>query len=131
MSVKLLLFSYPSILTCVLGAQKNRLIETVLLSTHNICFELERKKVVFQYALLSGALIRKLQSNFMKPHGGIKSLFVSNNSLPSNQYKSKTIEQNMLLRPQIRIPEPKGGHAYYGTKCTNYSNMNDFTWISA
>ena len=24
-------------LTCVLGAQKNRLIETVLLSTHNVC----------------------------------------------------------------------------------------------
>ena len=36
MSIKLLLFSYPSIVTCVLGAQKNRLIETVLLSTHNI-----------------------------------------------------------------------------------------------
>ena len=32
------LFSYPSIKTCVFGAQKNRLIETVLLSTHNICF---------------------------------------------------------------------------------------------
>ena len=25
--------------TCVLGAQKNCLIETVLLSTHNICFD--------------------------------------------------------------------------------------------
>ena len=37
-SVKLQLFSYPLILTCVLGAQKNRLSETVLLSTHNICF---------------------------------------------------------------------------------------------
>ena len=24
--------------TCVLGAQKNHLIKTVLLSTHNICF---------------------------------------------------------------------------------------------
>ena len=24
--------------TCVLGSQKNRLSETVLLSTHNICF---------------------------------------------------------------------------------------------
>ena len=30
--------SDPSVLTYVLGAQKNRLIETVLLSTHNICF---------------------------------------------------------------------------------------------
>ena len=31
------MFSYPSILTYVLGAQKNRLIQTVLLSTHNMC----------------------------------------------------------------------------------------------
>ena len=33
-----LIFSYPLILTCVLGAQKNHLIEMVPLSTHNICF---------------------------------------------------------------------------------------------
>ena len=32
------LFESNYFLTCVLGAQKNRLIETVLLSTHNICF---------------------------------------------------------------------------------------------
>ena len=38
LSVKLQTFSYPSVLTYVLGAQKNCLIETVLLSTHNICF---------------------------------------------------------------------------------------------
>ena len=37
-SHKIFIFSCPSILTYVLGAQKNRLIETVLLSTHNICF---------------------------------------------------------------------------------------------
>ena len=37
-SVKLLIISYQSVLTYVLGAQKNRLFETVLLSTHNICF---------------------------------------------------------------------------------------------
>ena len=36
--LKLRIFSYPSVLTFVLNAQKNRLIETVLLSTHNICF---------------------------------------------------------------------------------------------
>ena len=36
--LKLKIFSYPSIVTYVLGAQKNRLIETVLLSTHYICF---------------------------------------------------------------------------------------------
>ena len=39
LSLKLIyLFSYPSVLTFVLGAQKNHLIQTVLLSTHNICF---------------------------------------------------------------------------------------------
>ena len=40
----------------VLGAQKNCLIETVLLSTHNICFGGEIRKIIFQYALLSGGL---------------------------------------------------------------------------
>ena len=40
-----------------MGAQKNRLIETVLLSTHNICFGLEIKKIIFQYTLLSGGLV--------------------------------------------------------------------------
>ena len=37
----------PSVLTCVLGAQKNRLIETVLLSTTNICFPPEIRKNKF------------------------------------------------------------------------------------
>ena len=41
-----------------MGAQQNRLIETVLLSTHNICFEWKFKKIIFQYALLSGGRIR-------------------------------------------------------------------------
>ena len=36
--VKLLIFAYPSVYTFVLGAQKNRLNETVLLSTQNTCF---------------------------------------------------------------------------------------------
>ena len=30
-----------------MGAQKNRLIETVLLSTHNICFSREIRKLIF------------------------------------------------------------------------------------
>ena len=47
LSVKMLIFTYPSVLTCVLGAQKNGLIETVLLSTHNICYRLEIKKIFF------------------------------------------------------------------------------------
>ena len=33
-----------------------RLFETLLLSTQNICFGLEIKKIIFQYALLSGGL---------------------------------------------------------------------------
>ena len=37
-SVKLLKNFLPIFLVYVLGAQKNRLIETVLLSTQNICF---------------------------------------------------------------------------------------------
>ena len=37
------------------GAQKNRLIETILLSNHNIhvCFDLEIRKLIFKCALLS------------------------------------------------------------------------------
>ena len=36
------IFSYPSVLTIVLGAQKKRPIETVLLSTHNILVLVEK-----------------------------------------------------------------------------------------
>ena len=39
-----------------LGAQKNRLDETVLLSTHNICLGWEIRKIIFSYTLLSGGL---------------------------------------------------------------------------
>ena len=52
-NIKLLLFSYPSILTFVLDAKKNRLIETVLLSTHNICFGSEIRKNNFQLCTLT------------------------------------------------------------------------------
>ena len=50
------LFSYQAIQTQVLGAQKNRLIETVLLSTHNICFGWEIRKIIFSYLHISGSL---------------------------------------------------------------------------
>ena len=36
--VKMLILAYSQAVTYVLGAQKNRLSETVLLSTHSICF---------------------------------------------------------------------------------------------
>ena len=45
-SMKLLLFSYPSVRTYVLCTQKNRLIETNLLSNHNL-FGLRNKKTNF------------------------------------------------------------------------------------
>ena len=40
------MFSYPLVLRYVLGAQKNRLVETALLSTHNM-FWLRNKKNIF------------------------------------------------------------------------------------
>ena len=49
------MFSYPSVLTFVLDAQKNRIIETVvfgaqknqvLFNTHNICFGSEIRKLI-------------------------------------------------------------------------------------
>ena len=46
-SVQLRIFSYSSFLTYVFGAQKNLLIEMGLLSTHNICFGREIRKVIF------------------------------------------------------------------------------------
>ena len=50
--MKLLIFFNLSVLTYVLGAQKNHLIETVLLSTHNIImFWLRSMKINFCYTL--------------------------------------------------------------------------------
>ena len=68
--IKILIIFLPINKNVFLGAQKNRLIETVLLSTHNknrlietvllsthnICFGWEIKKIIFQYSLLSEGL---------------------------------------------------------------------------
>ena len=54
---KIVNISYPPFLTYVLGAQKNGLIETVLLSTHNIHFGREVRKLFFCYALLTKGLV--------------------------------------------------------------------------
>ena len=43
----MIIISYLSILAFVLGAQKNRLIKTVLLSIHNIGFGCEIRKCFF------------------------------------------------------------------------------------
>ena len=42
-----------------LGAQKNRLIEMVLFSTHNICFGWAITKLNFRYALLAKVLYKR------------------------------------------------------------------------
>ena len=47
LSIKLWIISFPLVLTFVLGTQKNSLIETVLLSTHNICVGWELRKIIF------------------------------------------------------------------------------------
>ena len=39
------------------GTQKNYLFEMVVLSTHNICFVLEIRKINLNYAILSRGLI--------------------------------------------------------------------------
>ena len=41
-----------------LGAQQNRLIETVLLGTHNVYFVLEVRTLIFDYARLSRGLYK-------------------------------------------------------------------------
>ena len=63
-SVKLQIISYPSVLTYVLGAQKNRLIEKVILSTQHM-FGLRNKKIKFPLRTLNESpvvwiLIRRL-----------------------------------------------------------------------
>ena len=63
---KVAFISLPINLNMCFCAQKNRLIETVLLSTNNICFGLEIRKTVFQYTLLSEGLFCKGCENLVK-----------------------------------------------------------------
>ena len=69
--VQLQLLSYPLIQTCVLGAQKNRLTETVLLSTHNM-FWLRNEKNNFPVRILvwrSGTYVGNLIFFIIIPDG--------------------------------------------------------------
>ena len=61
------MFFYPYFYAYVLGAQKNRLIERDLLSTHNLCFGWE---------------IRKLFSCFTRLTKGLKIYINKTNSTP-------------------------------------------------
>ena len=64
----MLIFSYPSVLTYVLGALKNHLIEMVLLSTHNICFGWEIRKLIFRYTLLTKVLKTHVKYMYTRTH---------------------------------------------------------------
>ena len=64
------MFSYPSILKYILGAQKNPLIETVLLNTHNVCLGWEIRKLVFRYALLTISPVYIFSSRMPSRKGG-------------------------------------------------------------
>ena len=113
------MFSYPSILTYVLGtqknhltyvlgAQKNRLIEMVLLSTHNICFGWEIRKSHFHYALLTIGLYITFKwymyqaSNLLKKTQNILWLF-----LGINQYWAGWVYGVVVLCPGV--PEGSTG----------------------
>ena len=51
-AAKALVRLHPSVKTLILDAQNNHLIELVLLSTHNICFDLERRRIFFNHTYL-------------------------------------------------------------------------------
>ena len=56
LSVHLWVSPYPSFLSVLFGAQKNRLNDTVLWSSHSLCFGWEISKIYFDFALLSRSL---------------------------------------------------------------------------
>ena len=63
--LNLWIFPGPSVLTSVLGAQKNRLREMVLLSTHNICFGWKMKKLYLINSFLSKGLCSLLKHQYI------------------------------------------------------------------
>ena len=82
------IFSYPSVLTYVLGAKKKHLIEMVLLNNHYICFGGEIRKLNFRYALLT-----KSWDSYMIDHewvlfseSSVQNLFVLILYVPVNNF---------------------------------------------
>ena len=47
----MLIFSYPDVFKHVMGATENPLNETVLLSTHNMCFDCKIKEYTHSHLL--------------------------------------------------------------------------------
>ena len=76
-SINMSFFSYLSILNMLFGAQKNRHIETVLSSTHNMLW-MRNKENSFPYTLLSGGLLIGLfNHNFLRLKTCAFSLYLS------------------------------------------------------
>ena len=55
----MIIFLLNSLIKCM-GVQENRLVETVLLSTHKICFRLEIRKLIF--IIYSGTIMENVAS---------------------------------------------------------------------
>ena len=84
--------NHMSRLNYVLSAQKNRLIETVLLSTHNILFCLKNKKNPFHFL----GLLRV--SEFLDIRGSEYKIKYEYSSLP------KSLDRNLFfLTTEIRL----------------------------
>ena len=72
----LIFFSYPSVQTCVLGTQKNQLIETVLLRTHNMFrFRNTAKPVLSGHSKRRPKLVLKTDNRLMQVKGSILQYF--------------------------------------------------------
>ena len=94
-SVKLRIFSYPPVLTFVLGAQKNFLTEMLLLSTNNI--SVVDNKPVFSYTLrlistgLHALIIHTLQ------------IIIPPANFVCRGYTVFTLSVRACVRPSVRL----------------------------
>ena len=81
-----------------MGAQKNRLLKTVLLTTHNICFGLEIRKMILKYALLSEGMV-SVRAICIAGSEGFKQIhiiinIILDNSKPMSVLNFDTLETN-------------------------------------
>ena len=99
-----------------MGAQKNRLIETVLLSTHNICFGWEIKKIIFQYALLSGGLNYGYLFSFVAGIGSIRNIH-------HHLFLTKRFRREFLSKSQHIMPWSKQNYRYVHVDCVFHHGL--------
>ena len=79
-----------------MGAQKNRLIATVLLSTHNICLGREIRKIFYKYTFLSGGLT---DSTVMLLLSDADRIHIKYNVLPSHWFGGEDINKVSKYNP--------------------------------